>query len=202
MLLAQPLAHGVPEISVDGQTAFGFLRRTRHIDHGGQELVLLVPEEQHVQAVILIALNAAEVLGVGGAVHLGGPIRVHSASIVGHDGLAQPPADLSRLALLPRLDDCVGDLRRHELRVFRGLHIAFLGQRVTPFERDRRVVRVRGVHEQLAHIEVRQTRLHLLAHRFQDAVTDAHQVARHHDRLIEHLVSVARLPGQGRGSHR
>ena len=52
----------MPEVGVKRQAALRFLRRAGHVDRRGDELVLLVPEEQHVEVVVLVAFDAAELL--------------------------------------------------------------------------------------------------------------------------------------------
>jgi len=202
MPLAQGLAHGMPEVGVDRQPALRFLRRTGHVDRRGDQVLLLVPEEEHLQVVVLVALDAVESLGVGGAVHLGRAVGVDRAAILGDDGLALPPADLARPPLLPALGDRLGDSAGQKLHVLGRLHDAAFRQRVAALDRHRGIVRVRGTDEELVDVEACQTRPHLVAHLLQNPRTHGHQVPGDDDRLVEDLVPVVGLQGQGRGRDR
>ena len=199
---SQRFADVVPEVGVDGRSPFDLLRGAGDVDRRGEQFPLAVPEEQHLDALILRTFDAAEVRPIGGAVHLGPAVGIDRSPVLGHHGMSKSPADPTRLARFPGLDCGLGDPRREELRILRRLHDAVPGDLVIPFLHDGRRVRVRGVEQQFPDIQAGNPVLDPPANLLEDRVIDRHQVTRDQHSLIEHLVAVPGFQGQRRCHHR
>ncbi len=137
---------------------------------------------------IFRAFDAAEVGPVRGAVHLGMPVGVHRAAILGQNGVPEPPADPTGLAGFPGPDGRLGDARREELRVLGRLHDAVLRDLVIPLRHDGRRVGVGGVEDHLAAIDAGEAVADELPDPFEDRGLDRDEVAGDQDRLIDDLV--------------
>ena len=151
---AELLAHLVPEVGVDGRAVLHLLRRAGDVDRRGQELPVAVPEEQHLDAVVLVAFDVAEVRPVRAAVHLRVPVGVDGATVLGHDGVPQAPADPARRPGLPGLHRRLGHAVDQERDVFGRLHDPVGGELIVPFLHHRRGVGVRGAEDELVDVEV------------------------------------------------
>ena len=198
----QQLTDFVPIIRTDGQVVLRLLRWTGNIDRRGDELLVLVPEEQHLDAVVFIALQAAKPVVVRLAIHLRVAVSVDRAPVLADNGMPQSPADQSRLARTPGFYDDLGQPINEKLDVLLGLDHAILGKIVAgPYHR-RSGMRMRRANDQLAEIEVRHTVLGMLSHLIDHSAAKHAQIADDEDHLVDHLAALAGLQRQGRGRDR
>ena len=202
MLRPELLPHLVPEVGVDGRPALHLLRRAGDVDRRGHQLLVPVPEEQHLDAVVLVPLDPPECGLVRRAVHLGVAVGVDRAAVLRHHRMPEPPADEPRLAALPGSRGDPGDAFDQERAILGRLHHPFAGDLVEPVLHVGCRMRVRGVEDELPRVEPGNPFLEPPADRLEDPVADRHQVARDQDGLVDHLVALPRLERQGRRRHR
>src|SRR5690606_3740428 len=88
----------MPECCINGRSALHFLSGTRKADGGGSQLALSVPEEEHVDVVVFVPLEPAEIRAGSAAVHLGRAVGKRRSAVLGYDGMPQSPTNLGWLA--------------------------------------------------------------------------------------------------------
>ena len=174
---AELLADLVPEIGIDRRPALDFLRWAGHIDRGGEQLLIAIPEEQHVDTVVLVALDPPKVREVGPSVHLGMTVGVDSPPVLSDDRVPHAPAHLSRFAVPPGCDCNLTDPVDQERAVFGRLDDPLSRNVVHAVLHIGRGVSVRGVEEELTPVEIGNPVLEPLPHRFNDPVADHDQIA-------------------------
>ena len=198
----QRLADLVPEVGVDGRLPLDLLRRAGDVHRRGDQLAAAVPEEEHLDALVLRPLDAAEVGLVRGAVHHRLAVGIDGAPVLGDDRVPEAPADAGGPARLPGVRRRLGDPPGEEFGVFRRLHDPVLGDQVPPLLVDRRGVRVRGADHQLPDVEPGQPALEQRAGAVEDGPVDPHEVARDEDGVVDRPVPFPRLQGQRGRRHR
>jgi len=99
----------VPEIGGDVILALDDLRGTGEVEDEASEALGRVPSEEHFDGVVLIPLDAVEVLVVGLAVHFRIAVEVCDATVVANDGMAERPTHAAGLTPIRGFDDDLGD---------------------------------------------------------------------------------------------
>ena len=201
MAFAKLLAHLVPEVGIDSRTALDLLGRARDVDRGGDQFPVTVPEEEYLDAVVLVALDPPERRLVRAAVHLRVAIGVDGTAVLGHHGMPQAPTDKPRPAILPGARRDQSETVDQEGTILGGPEHTLLRELVHPVEQIRRRVRVGGIEDQLSRVEAGDPPLQSLANRFENLVPDHHEIARDQDRLVDHAISFSRFERQCRRSH-
>ena len=187
----------VPEVGGDAGKVLRHLRWAGQVDDNAGDGAVRVPREEDVHAVVLVSLDVGEVVHGCLAVHPGSPVQVDGATVVPDDRMAEGGADARGTAPLPRLYDDLGDPCGKELGVFSRRHHFGALRRVEPPGGVGRVVRVRGVQEQLADVKVRQARHHGVTHSLLEVRRHVYAVARHDDGAVRRTVRGRALDGQG-----
>jgi hypothetical protein len=193
--------HIMPEIGRDFAQPFGFLGRAGDIDDDSRRRLVLAPEKEHLDAVILVTFEIGETGLAGLAVHDRRAVEVVGPAVPADDRVAERPTHAAGLTALPGFDRDSGGSLHEEVRVFRRRHYALvLADIIERAEilvgESRPGVSVRGVQKQLLGLEVRQTAFDHLLEPVLNRFANEQQVAGDEDRLLPltafALVSMAR----------
>ena len=201
ILLAQHLPRVVPEIGREIFLSLHLLGRAVDGDRHALELLLVAPEEEHVDRMVRKALDMREIRIGRVPVHARRAVDVDGAPVVGDDGVAQRRAHAARLAGLPRLDDDGAETFGQEVEILGRPHHVFSlrGNAISPTTAEivgvqvrflgvgqgRRGVGMRCRDNDLLYVEIGGTLLDSPAHLVLELAANDRQIARHEHRLVD-----------------